>query len=186
MPVTVSPQQFRMVDYDAATIAELTAAVAEQAGLADQAITVTVDETTQTSRTRVVGLDPIALEVEGGAFEDLRHLRRLSPERVVDSVGLLLFRAADRLDPAFGAPALGEEVLLRHRVAWDAYALGRLARHGHRAQRQRRLFHFRNRHGFTDAADAAFDRVWAAEGLTWALLTALSDTAAAAPPDSDL
>ena len=30
------------------------------------------------------------------------------------------------------------------------------------------LYQFRNRYGFTDAADAAFDRLWSAEALTWA------------------
>ena len=34
---------------------------------------------------------------------------------------------------------------------------GACARAGHQAQRQRWLYHFRNRHGFTDEADAAFD-----------------------------
>jgi hypothetical protein len=49
-------------------------------------------------------------------------------------------------------------------------------------QRQRRLYQFRNRHGFTDAADAAFDRLWSADGLTWAEISALSDEALAALP----
>jgi hypothetical protein len=71
-------------------------------------------------------------------------------------------------------------VALAHRVAWDVYAVGRLDRLGHRSQRQRRLYHFRNRHGFTDEADAAFERLWTADGLTWAQITALSDGALAA------
>ena len=49
-------------------------------------------------------------------------------------------------------------------------------------QRQRRLYHFRNRHGFTDAADAAFERLWTAEGLTWADIAAISQDAAGRPP----
>ena len=60
--------------------------------------------------------------------------------------------------------------------------MGRIGRLGHRVQRQRRLYHFRNRHGFTDAADAAFDRLWSGEGLTWADIVALSDGARAAIP----
>jgi hypothetical protein len=43
--------------------------------------------------------------------------------------------------------------------------------------RQRRLYHFRNRHGFTDVADAVFERVWGADGLSWAELVELSDRA---------
>jgi hypothetical protein len=64
--------------------------------------------------------------------------------------------------------------------AWQAYCVGRLHRLGHRVQRQRRLYHFRNRHGFTDEADAAFDRLWTADALTWSEITALSDGAAEA------
>ena len=60
--------------------------------------------------------------------------------------------------------------------------VGRLARLGYPPQRQRRLYHFRNRHGFTDAADAAFDRLWAADGLTWAEIVAISDDAIARQP----
>ena len=46
--------------------------------------------------------------------------------------------------------------------------MGRLGRLGHPVQRQRRLYQFRNRHGFTDAADAAFEQLWEADDLTWA------------------
>jgi hypothetical protein len=68
-------------------------------------------------------------------------------------------------------------------VTWDVYAVARLARRlrasgdpipDYQAQRQRRLYAFRNRHGFTDAADAAFDRLWRADGLTWPDLLAIS------------
>jgi hypothetical protein len=57
--------------------------------------------------------------------------------------------------------------------------VGRLARLGYPAQRQRRLYHFRNRHGFSDVADAAFDRLWTGDGLTWADIQAVcAETAA--------
>ncbi|MBV9952351.1 MAG: hypothetical protein JO291_10400, partial [Acidimicrobiia bacterium] len=135
---------------------------------------------TPLGRVRVESLDPIRINVEGGAFENPQHLRKLSPDRVIDVLGVHLFQARDRLDPAFGGPALDDDVALAHRVAWDVYAVGRLDRLGHRSQRQRRLYHFRNRHGFTDEADAAFDRLWTGENLTWSEITALSDEAAAA------
>ena len=42
--------------------------------------------------------------------------------------------------------------------------MGRLERLGYDVRpRSRRLYHFRNRHGFTDVADNAFKRLWAAE-----------------------
>ena len=64
----------------------------------------------------------------------------------------------------------------RSRVAWDVYCIGRLVRLGfkHYDNRQRWLYHFRNRHGFTDAADDAFERLWTGDDLTWADITALS------------
>ena len=74
----------------------------------------------------------------------------------------------DRRDVAFGEPP-GRRDPVPHRVAWDMYALGRLDRMGYPAQRQRRLYNYRNRHGFTDVGDAAFDKsLWNGEGLTWA------------------
>jgi hypothetical protein len=56
---------------------------------------------------------------------------------------------------------------------------GRLVRLGftHYDNRQRRLYHFRNRHGFSDAADDAFDRLWMADGLAWSDIAALSESA---------
>jgi hypothetical protein len=91
----------------------------------------------------------------------------------------LLFRVRDRLDPAFGDPAADDKLSLPQSVAWDAYCVGRLVRLGftHYDNRQRRLYHFRNRHGFSDAADDAFERLWTADGLTWSDVTALSDSA---------
>ena len=61
-------------------------------------------------------------------------------------------------------------------------SIGRLVRLGfkHYDNRQRRLYHFRNRHGFTDAADEAFKRLWTADDLTWSDIAALSEKASAA------
>jgi hypothetical protein len=95
-------------------------------------------------------------------------------------LGRLLFEVRDRLDPAFAdAPPAGA-LTLQQSSAWQAYCVGRLGRLGYKVQRQRRLYHFRNRHGFTDAADAAFDRLWQGEGLGWAEVQAASDEALAA------
>ena len=61
------------------------------------------------------------------------------------------------------------------------YCVGRLVRLGykHHDNRQRRLYHFRSRHGFSDAADSAFERLWTADSLTWPDIKSLSDGAAA-------
>jgi hypothetical protein len=101
-------------------------------------------------------------------------------------LGRLLFRARDRLDPGFaGAPA-DADLGLRLHVAWDAYAIGRCARVGLRVQKERRRYHFRIRHGFTDAADEAFDRLWDAEGLTLADLEAVCEQTRAADPRAEV
>jgi len=178
--VTVTPDHFSMVDYDPSALAAVAERLAREAGLPDELpITVVVDERTPMGRVQVTSLDPLQVEVESGAFEDPKHIRQLSEARVVDVLGLHFFQTRDRLDPGFGGPELDEELTTPQRVAWDTYAMGRVERLGYPAQRQRRLYHFRNRHGFTDAADAAFDRLWSASGLTWSDLTAISDGAAA-------
>jgi hypothetical protein len=87
----------------------------------------------------------------------------------------LLFEASDRLDPAFDAPPLEDEVPLAVRVAWDSYIVGRLVALGGRDQRARRLYHYRSRHGFQDAADAGFTRLWTAHGLTYPEIVSISE-----------
>jgi hypothetical protein len=104
----------------------------------------------------------------------------MSEASTADVLGRLLYELKDRLDPDFGAPSTDDKVELVYTVAWQVYAVGRMARNGHRAQRQRRLYNFRNRCGFTDAADSAFEQIWTGEDLSYADLTALVDTALAA------
>ena len=81
---------------------------------------------------------------------------------------------------ALSASAVTEINTLAESVAWQAHCVGRLGRLGHRVQRKRRQYQFRNRHGFTDAADAAFEGLWTADNLTWQEIKALSDEARAA------
>ena len=179
--VSVTPEQFTMVRFDAGRIAAVVERLVGEIGLPDSAeVRVEVDEATPLGRAKVTALEPITVSVESGALEDPKRPRELSEEGTGDVVGRLLFRVRDRMDPAFGEAPSDDELPLPHSVAWDVYAVGRLARLGHRSQRQRRLYHFRNRHGFTDAADAAFERLWSADGLTWKEITAISDEALAA------
>jgi len=179
MAVTVTPETFTMVLFERAPIVAAVERVAEQIGLGGADITVEVNEAVPLARTTIESLDPIRLSIDGGAFEDPRHPRQLSEHAVIDTVGRLLLQVQDRLDPAFGDPPADADMALPHRVAWDVYAVGRLQQLGYDSQRQRRLYGFRNRHGFTDAADAAFEQMWTGSGLTWADLTRLSDDAAA-------
>lgn len=167
--VTVTPEAFTLVEFDAARIVELVAEVADRVGLPPECeVRVEVDERVPLGRTQLTGLDPITIAVQGGAFENAKVPRTLSDRSVVDVVGRLLFRAADRLDPGFADAPPDDELTLQQHTAWDAYAVGRCERAGYEPQKARRLYHFRNRHGFTDVADRVFERLWSGQGLTWA------------------
>lgn len=165
--VTVTPQEFSYVDFDAERIAEVGRKALADLGY-DRAMTIEVDETTPLSRVTVESSDPLVLKAESGAFEDPKHPRQLSEQHAADALGRTLLRLRDRESGGFADAPPDDELTLPQWTAWEAYIIGRLARMGYRAQRQRRLYHFRNRHGFTDTADAVFDRLWNAESLTWA------------------
>lgn len=167
-----------MVFFDASEIRALTEKLAAQIGLpADLEITVDIDDTTPMGRALLSSTDPVVLTIESGALEDPKRPRQLNPEGAVDVIGRLLFEVRDRLDPSFGDPPPDDELTLPVSVAWQVYCVGRLGRLGHRVQRQRRLYQFRNRHGFTDAADQAFHQLWTADGLRWDDVVATSDQA---------
>lgn len=183
MGVTVTPTTFTMVEFDHTALTELATRLATEIGLpAELDVVVEVIEQTPAGNVKIESVEPLRITVEGGAIEDPKHPRTLGEHRVVDVLGHVFHQVRDRLDPAFGAPPLDEKLTLPHRAAWDAYALGRLERLGYEAQRPRRLYHFRNRHGFTDEADAAFDKIWSATNLTWPRLIALSDQARSFSP----
>jgi hypothetical protein len=180
MTVSVSPETFTLVSYDAAEIASIIGDLVTAIGLpSDLDVRIEVDESTPLGRAQVASLDPLLITVESGALEDPKRPRNLSPTGSADVLGRLLFRVRDRLDPDFGDPPDDDKLTLPQSVAWDAYCVGRLVRLGftHYDNRQRRLYHFRNRHGFSDAADDAFERLWTADGLVWSDVTALSDSA---------
>jgi hypothetical protein len=182
MAVTVFPEQFELVKYDAAEIASIAGELADKVGLGDRDIKIEVDEKTPLGSSAVVSLDPITITVDSGGFEDAKQLRHLSRESVEAVVGRHFMRTKDRLDPRFGAPPDDDKVPIELYTAWDIYAVGRLERLGYPSQRERRRYHFRIRHGFTDVADRVFDRLWTADGLTWADIEAASAEAMAAKP----
>ncbi|MET0729284.1 MAG: hypothetical protein ABWZ76_13400 [Acidimicrobiales bacterium] len=175
MPVVVHPDTFSTVFFDAAEIQALADELVGEVGLApDLSVRVEVDETTPLGRVSVRSMEPVVLLLESGALEDAKRPRQLDPVATADVIGRLLLQVRDRLDPAFGPAPLDDELPLPESVAWEVYCVGRLGRLGRPVQRQRRLYQFRNRHGFTDASDAAFDRLWNAEGLTWTDITDIS------------
>jgi hypothetical protein len=172
--VTVTPEEWKFVFFDAARITAVTEKLMGEIGL-DRDVRIDVDESTPLGRARLESLDPIVLAVESGAFEDAKRPRHLSERATADVVGKWLFRANDRLQPGFADAPADEDLTLAQSTAWDTDCVGRMARLGYPVQRQRRLYHFRNRHGFSDGADAVFERLWNGEGLTWADIQAACD-----------
>jgi hypothetical protein len=180
--VVVSPEEFHLVKYDAGEIASIVSELADKVGLGDRPIHIEVDEKTPLGSSAVVSLDPITITVESGGFEDAKNLRSLSRESIEGVVGRHLMRTIDRLNPAFGEPPADDDMPIEQYTAWDIYAVGRLERLGFPSQRDRRRYHFRIRHGFTDVADRVFDRLWSADDLTWADIEAASAEAMSAKP----
>lgn len=183
MPTTVEPTEFHMVDFDADRIAALADELAAAVGLGDDVdIRIEVDETVVLGHTELVSADPVHIRTESGAFEDPRKLRAFSEPAATDVLGRHLLRARDRRSADFGDPPADEDLPLAHRVAWEIYTVGRLVRARYPAQRQRWLYQFRNRHGFTDTADDAFETLWNGQDLSWDRITEISDRAAAENP----
>jgi hypothetical protein len=182
--VSIEPEQFSLVEFDREELTALVERLLAAIGL-ERDVEIDVDQTTPLGEATVVAVEPaIRIHCESGALEDARRLRHLSPSGAANVLGRLLFRVRDRLHPAFGDPPADDAIGLETSTAWDAYAVGRLVRLGfrHFDDRQRRLYQFRTRHGFTDAADAAFDALWDGEDLTWADIERLSTESRAAAP----
>lgn len=179
--VTIEPDTFTLVEFDRGELTAIVERLLGAIGL-ERDVVLEVDQTTPLGEAKVLAVEPsIRLHVESGALENPKQLRALSPTGAANVLGRLLFRVRDRLDAGFGEPPPDAELTLERSAAWDVYCVGRLVRLGfrHENDRQRRLYQFRTRHGFTDDVDAAFERLWQADGLTWAELERMSDQAKA-------
>jgi len=176
--VTVTPETFNFVLFDADHIVELVGDLADRIGLpSDLEIRIEVEERSPLGRTRVTSLDPVTIYAEGGAFENAKKIRHLSDRSVNSVCGRLLYRIADRLSGRFDDAPSDADLTMPQYTAWDTYAVGRCVRLGLPVSRQRRLYHFRIRHGFSDVADAGFERVSTAAGLVVADVAAAPDEA---------
>jgi hypothetical protein len=181
--IQLRPDKWAMVDYEPDRLREIASDMADAAGLpADLDVVVELDDSSPLGRYSIDGMDPVHVSMESGAFEDPKHPRQLSEVGASGVLGRLFFRVADRLSEGFADAPDDADLEPAAGVAWEIYAAGRLARSGHQAQIQRWRYHFRNRHGFTDEGDAAFDRLWAADDLTWTDIQALSAAALAVTP----
>lgn len=172
--VVLRPDRWARVDFDPTRVLAIAQRAAADAGLPDGLeVVVEVDDASPLGRTSIDSMDPVLVSLESGALEDPKVPQGLSEETAAGVLGRLLFRVADRLGEGFADAPNDAELTPQDSVTWEVWAATRVARAGHHAQRQRWRYHFRNRHGFSDAADAAFEEVWAAEALTWADLVAI-------------
>ena len=166
--ITITPEQFHFVTFDQARRVELATRVADVAGLPeDLEIRIEVQEQTPLGRVRLASVEPVVVTVEGGAFENAKKPRSMSESSVLDVLARVFFRVRDRLDPAFGDPPGEDELTILQLTAWEVTCEGRAERGGLTPAQPRRRYHFRNRHGFTDVADAVFDRLWTATDPAW-------------------
>ena len=173
MSVTVTPQTFNFVAYDAALIQRVGEELLASLGLDDRDLNIEVDETTPLARTRVEVGNAISIRAESGAFADTKRPRQQSEVATATSLGRVLLRVKDRLTGGFGEAPPDDELTLAQVAAWETYSVGRLGRLGIEVNEQRWRYNFRNRHGFTDQADEAFNRLWNSDGLTWGELEAI-------------
>jgi hypothetical protein len=171
--VTVAPETFSLVTYDATRIAEITRELAEQLGVSNP-ISVEIDETTPLSKMSAAIDGPassdstILLKLQSGALEDTKHLTNFSEKRARLSLGRVMLRAVDRLRDDFADTPGDVELDNSQNAAWDVYCGGRLERLGLSPIQQQYRYDFRNRFGFLDDVDAIFDRLWSADDLGWA------------------
>lgn len=175
--MNVVPETFELVEYEAAEIlAVLDDMVDRIPGLPDGfSAELQINEELSTARVAVASIDPVVLTLESGALENMKRPRTFGVEAAQNSVGRLLFEVADRLNSDFAAPPLDVELTLEERIAWNTYCFGRLSRLGVRVYKPKHLYNFRNRHGFSDAADALFEQIWSAGSMSWADISALCE-----------
>jgi hypothetical protein len=178
--VTVTPETFTFTFFKADEIKQVAADVMAIVGI-DRPLRLDINEATPVPRMVLEQLEPgIVLAVQGASFEHPQHPRQFGEARMRENLGVMLCRVKDRLDPAFGSPPDEADLSVAQKFAWDTYAASRAKRAGLGGREPHRRYLFRHRHGFTDAADNAFDRLWNAERLTWDEILAISADAEAA------
>jgi hypothetical protein len=171
LAITVSPDPFTLIAYDGK---EITAIIEDVCALVDFPrdvdIALDVDEelfAPLTGHMSDVVDGTAVLWISGGNLEDNRRPRSFSASQAREDFVVMLLRAKDRLSDDFKDAPADKQLSRGERAAWDTYAIGRAERLGLLVRRQKQLYDFRLQHGFTNVADAAFERCWNAETMTW-------------------
>jgi hypothetical protein len=182
--VTLVPEQFTLVKFDADEVRGLIdAAIADTGFPSGVDVTVEVDEVLPHPLTASIVeiVDGGALLwFTGGCFESPQRAAGLSVDHTKVELATALFRAKDRLEGGFQSAPEDEALTERQRTVWDAYAEARVAALGYPVRVQRRRYVFRLYGGFNDVADAEFERLWSGGPLDWPELEATSERLAAA------
>jgi hypothetical protein len=174
--ITVTPSEFHFVKYDAQDIVDVVTELAELLGVANP-IHVIVDESTPLAKLAAEADGKssdatLTLRAESGALENTKRFTHFSADAARASLGRTLLRARDRLRPDFADAPNDFDLSLTENAAWDTYCAGRLDRMGVKLNKQRWRYNYRNRFGFSDDGDAAFERLWSADDLSWTELIA--------------
>ncbi len=189
--ITVKPDPFHLIMFDAGVIRDLVEEIAGSLGVPTATnIQLTVDEEIPmpivATMADVVdgGYD---LWCTGACFEARNKSRAFSEAHARAEITGMILRANDRVSGGFENAPADSELLPGERIAWDCYTMGRVASLGHKVHIQKRLYDFRLQHGFTDAADAAFDRLWNTSATAFEAISEVCvETGAASRPKPKL
>jgi hypothetical protein len=175
--ISLTPETFTLVKYDAAELLAIAEDAATLVGVPeDVSIAIEVDEALPgplIASAAEATPGKLSFWFSGGCFEDPKYQAMLQPEMSKTELAAAFLRGRDRLDGGFeDAPADGE-ISERQRAIWDVYAEGRLARQGGFVINEpRRRYTYRLRCGFNDVVDAEYDTIWQASSYSWAELEA--------------
>jgi hypothetical protein len=182
--ITLDPEAFTMVKYDAGELVALADEAATAVGVPDEvAISIQVDEALPHPLiASMVWIDDgtIGMWFSGGSFEDPQRQAELHPDNSRTELAAAFLRARDRLDGGFEDAPPDGDLTERQRAIWDVYAEGRAARLGFTVKEPRRRYTYRLRCGFNDVADGEYEQLWAASSLSWSQLEEIEARVAAA------
>jgi hypothetical protein len=187
--VHITPDPFTVVPYEISVISGL---VEEAAALVGFPPAVEIDlEIDEDLPHPLVGTASDVIDgrarlwMSGANLEDTHRTRQFNEPTARLELVQMMLRANDRLSEGFASAPPDVDLSLAERIAWDVWTHARVGRLGLPTRTDRVRYDFRLQHGFSDAADAAFDRLWDAPSLTWDGLRELcKETGAADRPVS--
>jgi len=181
--IELRPETFTLVQFDADEVRRIAKEAAARAGVTDAVVEID-EELPQPITAFVAGVVEGRGQIwmSGGNLEDARNPAQLHVDNAEVELTAAMLRVRDRLQPGFAAAPDESELSDRDRAAWETWAYGRCARLGLAVREQRSRYALRLFQGFTDVTDAAFERLWAADELTWDDLVKIGDDTAAVDP----